>query len=326
MAEQTVELYTGSATGKQIDNAAAKVAAMEETLSGTAGTIPSSAAVKNYVDGKSVDISSKEDITNKKTTITGNELSSTYYPTIKAVADYIHQQTAQWGIVSQTQTWTQASDGGYDYTMSDLQYGWIPQANIDLFENAGATFNTTTGYFELNGLTDISYNEMMSIFYRSSNINMQSLYKNYTNLRTVLKNNGYYIPPFDNMFEVCTNLEVLVKDTYPFYPNYSNYYMFYNCSKLKSIGNNIYNSTNLIGTFKGCSSLESVAIQQLKGNLSISDSPRLTIGSIIYMINNAANTNNITITLHATAYARAIADADVQAALEAHPTITLASV
>lgn len=53
MAEQTFELYIGSGTGTQIDNAAAKVAAMEETLSGTAATIPSSAAVKNYVDSKS---------------------------------------------------------------------------------------------------------------------------------------------------------------------------------------------------------------------------------------------------------------------------------
>lgn len=58
MAEQTYELYIGSATGAQIDNAVAKVTGMEETLSGTAGTIPSSAAVKNYVDGKSVDTES----------------------------------------------------------------------------------------------------------------------------------------------------------------------------------------------------------------------------------------------------------------------------
>ena len=52
MAEQTFELYIGSATGAQVDAAVSKVAAMEETLSGTAATIPSSAAVKSYVDGK----------------------------------------------------------------------------------------------------------------------------------------------------------------------------------------------------------------------------------------------------------------------------------
>ncbi len=52
MAEQTYELYIGSATGAQIDNAAAKVAAMEETLSGTAGVIPSSKAVKDAIDAR----------------------------------------------------------------------------------------------------------------------------------------------------------------------------------------------------------------------------------------------------------------------------------
>lgn len=60
MAEQTVELYTGSATGAQIDNAAAKVAAMEENLSGTAGTIPSSAAVQTAINAKAQELS--EDI------------------------------------------------------------------------------------------------------------------------------------------------------------------------------------------------------------------------------------------------------------------------
>lgn len=52
MADQTFELYTGSAAGTQIDNAAAKVAAMEETLSGTAGVIPSSKAVKDAIDAR----------------------------------------------------------------------------------------------------------------------------------------------------------------------------------------------------------------------------------------------------------------------------------
>jgi hypothetical protein len=75
MAEQTFELYIGSATGTQIDNAVTKVAGMEETLSGTAATIPSSAAVKNYVDGKSIDTES---------TLSGN---ASKIPSSKAVKD-----------------------------------------------------------------------------------------------------------------------------------------------------------------------------------------------------------------------------------------------
>lgn len=273
------------------------------------------------------DISSKEDITNKKTTITGNELSSTYYPTIKAVADYVHQQTAQWGVVSQTQTWTQASDGGYDYTMSNPVTGYIPQANIDLFEGAGATFNATTGYFELNGLTDLSYTEIMSIYQHKAFFSASELYINCANIRTVFKYSGRaVINNYNSMFEMCTGIEIIVANEYPYYPNTSTYHMFYNCSKLKFIGNIIYNSTNLSNAFTGCYSLERVSIHLLKVNLSLSDSPRLSVTSVKEMITKATNTNAITITLHATAYARAIADSGVQAALEAHPTITLASV
>jgi hypothetical protein len=154
---------------------------------------------------------------------------------------------------------------------------------------------------------------------------MTSLYASYTNLRTVLKNNGQFIAPFNSMFENCANLEVLAKDAYSYYPNTGTYHMFYNCSKLRTIGNIVYNSTNLNGTFYGCSSLESVTIHQLKANLSLSNSPRLSATSVKTMINNAANTSAITITLHATAYARATADSGVQAALQAHTTITLAS-
>lgn len=73
--EQIFDPFFSTATGTQINTAAEKVANMEETLSGTAGTIPSSAAVKNYVDGKSVDTES---------TLSGN---ASKIPSSKAVKD-----------------------------------------------------------------------------------------------------------------------------------------------------------------------------------------------------------------------------------------------
>lgn len=60
--EQIFDPYLSVATGTQIDAVVAKVAAMEEALSGTAATIPSSAAVKNYVDNKSVDYNKVDSI------------------------------------------------------------------------------------------------------------------------------------------------------------------------------------------------------------------------------------------------------------------------
>lgn len=83
MAEQTYELYIGSATGTQIDNAVAKVAEMEETLTGTAGTIPSSKAVKDAIDAATLETDS-----------TLSE-STSKVPTSKAVSDAIANITPE---------------------------------------------------------------------------------------------------------------------------------------------------------------------------------------------------------------------------------------
>ena len=97
---------------------------------------------------------------NKVSTLSGNESDTTKYPNTKAMADALGKM----GVLRQTQTWTRAADGGYDYTMSNPVRGLIPQANIDLFESAGAVFNEQTGYFELNGLTDVSYEEVTNAY------------------------------------------------------------------------------------------------------------------------------------------------------------------
>ena len=67
--------YISNKTGTELDAAIGKVLNIEETLSGTAATIPSSAAVKNYVDNKSVDTES---------TLSGD---ADKIPTSKAVSD-----------------------------------------------------------------------------------------------------------------------------------------------------------------------------------------------------------------------------------------------
>jgi type IV secretory pathway VirB3-like protein len=47
--------------------------------------------------------------------------------------------------------------------------------------------------------------------------------------------------------------------------------------------------------------------------------------SLLYIIENEAVTEVITITLHASAYARLAQDADIVAALNNHPLVSLAS-
>lgn len=63
------------------------------------------------------------------------------------------------GIVSDTKTWT-----GNTYTVTNPVTGPIPNDFIETVTLIGANFNTTTLYFELNGINDITYEEMRRIY------------------------------------------------------------------------------------------------------------------------------------------------------------------
>lgn len=85
------------------------------------------------------------------------------------------------GITSDTKTWSTDADGKYSYVISDPVSGPIPNSFItewnvkcSLYSYQGAgKFNANTGYFECNGLTDITYEEAIIILYESSMPSMQ---------------------------------------------------------------------------------------------------------------------------------------------------------
>ena len=253
---------------------------------------------------------------NKSQSIETDRASTTKYPSVKAVFDSLFK----WGIVSQTQTWTGSNATGWSYTMSNQMYGMIPRANIDLYEAAGAVFNESTGYFELNELTDISYNEMKDIYANSIGgvqvqYDRQLQFSRY-NYRTTLplKFNYQYGSNLNNMFTSANYIEVInlkadvnerVGATRQ---NFGGTFAW--CYRLKKILGilNEYASTGLWQPFGSCVSLESVKIFNLNTDISINNSPNLSLESVNYMVSNAGNTIAITITLHATAYARMQAD------------------
>lgn len=257
-----------------------------------------------------------------------------HFPTEKLVYDSLYKR----GVISQTQTWTGGYPAGYDYTMSDLVWGDIPKSNIDLYEAAGATFNDTTGYFELNGLTDISYEEMMNVYLAShhgtgtfSFDNFKCAYNGILNARTILPVRIYA----ETRYVFATqafNSDGAETESIQFISIYRDVTLYLrdanNCfrynRKLKRVIGPIGLYDAVMGFATGCSSLEDITLK-LKASVVFQDSPRLSIASILYMINNEAATSAITITLHATSYARAIADTDVQTALQNHPLVTLAS-
>lgn len=74
-----------------------------------------------------------------------------------------------------------------------------------------------------------------------------------------------------------------------------------------------------------CYSLRSIKLTNLKTSIDISATSLLEKSSLLYMIENAAPTDSITITLSAYCYNKYSADPDVVAALSAQPLVSLAS-
>lgn len=102
--------------------------------------------------------------------------------------------------------------------------------------------------------------------------------------------------------------------------------MFFGCSKLKKVLNvlPISKMSSVSRLLWEAPVLEEIRANGLKTSIEVKHSPVLSNASILYMIENEASTSAITITLHADAYDRAMADADIQAALAAHTNVTLA--
>lgn len=180
--------------------------------------------------------------------------------------------------------------------------------------DADIVYNTETGYFEYNGLTDITTKQMRDILF-----SQWAIYNNRVqcpiNIRTnVVPNCIYtlYAGASDCVSLISTfaqsGLEVL-KLWRGTVQVSSISTAFTGCKKLKRIMgvlDLLYVSTEfgVFDTFKGCIALEDVQMKNLKYNISFRNSPYLSLDSISYMVTNAANTSPITITLHPDAYAR----------------------
>lgn len=189
------------------------------------------------------------------------------------------------------------------------------QGNRALYVAAGAVYNEQTGFYELNGLTDITEEQMRNIYvYTSGAINQNDLSGRFCNIpiRTNLPfkaNSGGYSGDANigSMFATNHTIEVV----YIGLIIYSNYisYAFTQCDKLRKILTvidlNTYNiNTPITETFKRCVLLEYVRIRKIKQSISFSDSPLLSLESLQYLITNAANTSAITVTVHADVYAK----------------------
>lgn len=179
------------------------------------------------------------------------------------------------------------------------------QLFIDMWNSACGTYgkyNAETGFYELNGLTDITYEQALAI-YRAISSETSNVYR--PNVRTVLFSGctGMTIGTWKR-FENCYNLEVIKHSDHVNYGNTTES-MFDGCTKLRSILGivHINNITVYSYMFRRCVKLENFTFNGLNSNLTISDSPLITYNTLNYLISNALGNNVKTITVHPTTYA-----------------------
>lgn len=231
-----------------------------------------------------------------------------------AQADYAKQQgdnvagtvneikTAQEGLVTSVNDLT---------TVLNTQQG-----NRALYVAAGAVYNQNTGFYELNGLTDITEEQMKVIYVQTNGMdhveNMRDVFSA-LNFRTNL---GFNVPRratghnfnLRDAFRDNFNLEVLrlgndTNDNW-YLECYDITNFILSCPKLKKIIGYIQyvgsSNINIVGAYL----LEEIRFKKIKVNLMINDSPLISIESLQYLITNADNTSPITVTVHADVYAK----------------------
>ena len=217
---------------------------------------------------------------------------------------------------------------------------WRKDSSLrDLYISAGAKYNEQTGCYELNGLTDITEEEMRIIWQEDLSGWYRKGRTNLTRNISAKGNTGGYNGGID-IACICIgnkNLQVfnLGADCFARYMESA----FRECSNLETIDTRFrvvpYDTSLGINTFRGCIKLKDVRFNnhylRMKATLNLYDSPLISKESVLSAItttDNASATSAgfLTITLHADAYARLKDDADIIAALEAkNGVVTLAS-
>lgn len=164
----------------------------------------------------------------------------------------------------------------------------------------GVTYNDSTGYFELNGLTDITVEQMKAIYAAGimTNDNRNKLYA-YSYIRTHMPHRVVWSTiPCERTFGR-SKIEV-VDNSYI----EANAECFRDCSKLKKAVIYSPNHGNS-SPFVGCTALETLTVSRVyAAGVNLADSPLLTLASFQNLVDKSETGKAFTITVHPTIYAK----------------------
>lgn len=323
--------YTSKRTGAKIDELLTKV---------ESGSVVTDNTVSSIALGESKPASADsiaKELQNKVDKVSGKGLSTNDYTTKDK------EQVAKIGGKQDTLTLTVKDNGNIVIgNIAGQSKEFMPATPSGdpmhyAYIDAGATWSSSTGYWSLNGLKDITNEEMRKIHNfgfindLSKRVFMGKMAKIRTNyLRVGSPNYNEALYPIESLAQANTTIEVItLRETNGEYEsvitaqNFNT--AFYGCTKLREIHGRLQTSAIMTDTFSGCESLQRVRLYKLVANVSLKDCPNIDKDSILYAINNSAATSAITIRLYPTAYAKYSADSDIQAALAAKPKVTLIS-
>ena len=189
-----------------------------------------------------------------------------------------------------------------------------------LYIARGAVYNEETGFYELNGLTDITEEEMLAIFahtamygYGGQNV-FSRFIGYYDKVRTNFPPLGYGIRmemlfPFgeSTSFETLNLMPLfeyrrsgLESLKYPMGVHNGYSTVLTTCRKLRRVYGTIQLNTSFGGSIcDTCDELTDVRVKELSTSIRFcTGSPSLSLESVSYLVENATNTSAITVTVH----------------------------
>lgn len=177
-------------------------------------------------------------------------------------------------------------------------------------------YNSKTGYFELNGITDIGYDEAIRIYQHMLE------YPYPTGIDRVRLRTNLIKPSALAMYDLGPNINKLfrcwdlltcrigIESSYTCRPSSAdevfvycpNLYAVYGIVDLGAIRKTT--TLNLFNAVSDFSALKNIKLRNLKQNFKLTQAPNLSLESMQYLINNAANKTPITIEVHPSMYAK----------------------
>lgn len=173
-----------------------------------------------------------------------------------------------------------------------------------LYEAAGAVYNSETGLYSLSGLDDLTEEQILESY-----VDTMLQVGNYP-MRSTRVRTFFPIPYTQDLrlwYFGASRLEaVQIRKDMSVNAYSINQFCGY-CSKLTKVLD-IINVENVSGTsfsiFTHSPLVEYFRIKNLKKNAVISDCPLLTLDTVSYLVDNAANTSAITVQVHPDVYAK----------------------